>query len=126
MDQIYDCGEALGLAAAITAPVEALLARASHGDVCLAQNAVDRLANTPVEPGFALYEVPTLRLRALLSRFLGDETGYRGYPDRYRAMATSLGFAGHVIRRAWPSISERWATSRMSCRMPNDPAMILR
>jgi len=37
-------------------------------------------------------------MRALLARALGDEVAYRDYRDRYRAMATSLGFEGHM---AW-------------------------
>ena len=37
-----------------------------------------------------------LRLCALLARAHGDETGYRDYRDRYRALATSLGFEGHI------------------------------
>jgi hypothetical protein len=37
-----------------------------------------------------------LRLRALLARARGDEAGYRDYRDRYRAMAKSLGFEGHI------------------------------
>jgi len=37
-----------------------------------------------------------LWLRALLARARGDETGYRDYRDRYRAMATSLGYEGHM------------------------------
>ena len=39
-----------------------------------------------------------LRLRALLAHAHGDETGYRDYRDRYRAMATSLGGAHEVGR----------------------------
>jgi hypothetical protein len=39
-----------------------------------------------------------LRLRALLARARGDDTTYRDYRDRYRDMATSLGFEGHI---AW-------------------------
>ena len=38
-----------------------------------------------------------LRLRALLARAHGDDTAYRDYRDRYRAMATSLGFEGHMM-----------------------------
>ena len=38
------------------------------------------------------------RLRALLARAHGDETGYRKYRDRYRDMAKTLGFEGHI---AW-------------------------
>jgi hypothetical protein len=33
---------------------------------------------------------------ALLARALGDEPAYRDYRDRYRAMATALGFEGHI------------------------------
>jgi adenylate cyclase len=41
-------------------------------------------------------EVWLLRLRALLARANGDEESYRDYRDRYRALATSLGFEGHM------------------------------
>jgi hypothetical protein len=37
-----------------------------------------------------------LRLRALLAHAHGDETGYRDYRNHYRAMATELGFEGHM------------------------------
>jgi hypothetical protein len=39
-----------------------------------------------------------LRLRALLARAYGDEAAYRDYRDRYRSMAASLGFKGHMKR----------------------------
>jgi hypothetical protein len=39
-----------------------------------------------------------LRLRALLARAHGDDARYRDYRDRYRNMARSLGFEGHI---AW-------------------------
>ncbi|MGO9152098.1 hypothetical protein [Mycobacterium sp.] len=57
---------------------------------------MERLAAAPIEPGFALNEVAVLRLRAPLARAHGDEAAYRDYRDRYRAMATSLGFEGHM------------------------------
>jgi adenylate cyclase len=41
-------------------------------------------------------DVLLLRLRALLARAHGDDTAYRDYQDRYRAMATSHGFEGHM------------------------------
>ena len=41
-------------------------------------------------------EIWPLRLRALLARSRGDEAGYRELRDRYRDMATSLGFEGHM------------------------------
>jgi hypothetical protein len=43
-------------------------------------------------------EIWLLRLRALLARAHTDDTAYRDYRDRYRDMATSLGFEGHI---AW-------------------------
>jgi hypothetical protein len=39
-----------------------------------------------------------LRLRALLARTRSDEAAYRDNRDRYREMAKSLGFEGHI---AW-------------------------
>jgi adenylate cyclase len=63
-----------------------------------AQATIDRLAAVPTDPGFVLHEVWLLRLRPLLARARADETTYRNYRDRYRAMATSLGFEGHI---AW-------------------------
>jgi hypothetical protein len=39
-----------------------------------------------------------LRLRALLARASGDEAVCDDYRDRYRAMAKSLDFEGHI---AW-------------------------
>jgi len=41
-------------------------------------------------------EIWLLRLHALLARAHGDDTAYRDYRDRYREMATSLGFEGHM------------------------------
>ena len=38
--------------------------------------------------GSAVREITLLRLRALLARADGDDTAYRDYRDRYRAMAT--------------------------------------
>ena len=43
-------------------------------------------------------DITLLRLRALLARANGDDTTYCDYRDRYRAMATELGFEGHI---AW-------------------------
>ncbi|HTX96903.1 MAG TPA: adenylate/guanylate cyclase domain-containing protein [Mycobacterium sp.] len=96
VDQLFGCGEALGLGAAVGALTDALLGRGVHGDIHEAETVVERLAAVPVEPGFMLYEVPLMRLRAILARARGDEVGYRYFADRYRALATSLGFEGHT------------------------------
>ena len=53
----------------------------------------------PYQPnGFVMHDIWLLRLRALLARAHGDEAAYRDYRDRYRAMAKTLGFEGHM---AW-------------------------
>jgi adenylate cyclase len=75
--------------------VESLLRRGTEADIAEAEAAIGRLA-VPTDPGFVLYELPLLRLRALLARTHGDEISYRHYCDRYRAMATTLGFEGHM------------------------------
>ena len=58
-----------------------------------AQAAIDRFAGSPAG-GLVIGEIFLLRLRALLARVRGDDTGYRDYGDRCRRMATSLGFEG--------------------------------
>ena len=40
------------------------------------------------------------RLRALVARAHGDEIVYQEFRDRYRAMAESLGFEGHISMAA--------------------------
>ena len=61
-----------------------------------AEAAIERLATAPADDGLVIRDIWLLRLRALLARAHGDEAGYRDYRDRYRAMATSLGFEGHM------------------------------
>jgi hypothetical protein len=76
--------------------VETLLDGGSDGDVAEAEAAIERLAAAQADDGPVAREVWLLRLRALLAKARGDDTGYRDYRDRYRAMATSLGFEGHM------------------------------
>jgi class 3 adenylate cyclase len=77
--------------------VETLLERGAEGDLTEAQEATDRLANLP-DDGSAIREITLLRLRALLARAHGDNVAYPDLVSRYRAMAESLGFEGHI---AW-------------------------
>lgn len=63
-----------------------------------AQAAIDRLAAVPTEPGFVMHDIWLLRMRALEVQARGDDATYRDYRDRYREMANSLGFEGHM---AW-------------------------
>jgi hypothetical protein len=58
----------------------------------------ERLADAPADDGLLMREIWLLRSRALLARAQGDETAYRDHRGRYRAMATSLGYEGHM---AW-------------------------
>ena len=76
--------------------VETLLDRGADGDVAEAEAAIERLAAAPADEGLVMRDIWLLRLRALLARAHGDEAAYRDYRDRYRAMATSLGFEGHM------------------------------
>jgi hypothetical protein len=75
--------------------VETLLDRGAEGDVAEAEAAIARLAASPAA-GSAICEVWVLGLRALLARARGDEVTYRNYRDRYRNMAKTLGFEGHI------------------------------
>jgi adenylate cyclase len=47
-------------------------------------------------PGFVLFEIPLLRLRALMARANGDEVGYREFADCYRKRANDVGYEGHI------------------------------
>jgi class 3 adenylate cyclase len=78
--------------------VETLLERGAESDVAEAEAAISRLVDAPADEGLVIREIWLLRLRALLARARGDETAYRDYRDRYRDMARSLGFEGHI---AW-------------------------
>jgi hypothetical protein len=76
--------------------VETLLDRGAEGDVVEAKAAIERLADAPADEGLVIREVSLLRLRALLARAHGDAAAYVHLRDRYRDMATSLGFEGHM------------------------------
>ena len=96
VDRLFENGEMFVRGAATAALVGWLLRRGSDTDVQEAAAAIERLAAVPTDRGFVLNEIPLLRMRALLARAHGDEEAYRDYRDRYRAMAKSLGFEGHM------------------------------
>jgi class 3 adenylate cyclase len=77
---------------------ETLLDRGADADVAEAEAAIERFAAAPAEEGRVLRDIWLLRLRALLARAHGDAAAYAQFRDRYRDMATSLGFEGHI---AW-------------------------
>ncbi len=76
--------------------VEALLARGTAGDLTQAQNEYDRLAKLRDARGSAMLEITLLRLRALLARAHGDDIAFKDLAGRYRTMAESLAFEGHI------------------------------
>ena len=76
--------------------VETLLDRREDGDVVEAQAAIERLAAGPADEGLVVREIWLLRLRALLARARGDNAAYTDFRDRYRDMAKTVGFEGHI------------------------------
>jgi hypothetical protein len=96
VDDSFTSGQLPHCFLATRALVETLLDRPDDGDVAEAEAAIERLEAAPAEDGLALREVWLLRLRALLARARGDEVTYREFRDRYRDMASSLGFEGHM------------------------------
>ena len=75
--------------------VETLLDRSDEADVAEAEAAIARLADAPAE-GSVVRDIWLLRMRTLLARARGDDAGYRDLRDRYRDMATTLDFDGHL------------------------------
>ncbi len=99
VDHLFRKGLLLGWGLPTTgALVETLLDRGSHGDVVEAEAAIVRLAAAPTDDGLALRDIWLLRLRALVARAHGDATAYADFSDRYRDMARTRGFNGHI---AW-------------------------
>jgi hypothetical protein len=93
VDHLFREGRLLGSAVVL---VETLLDRGTDDDVAEAEAAIDRMADAPADDGLVIGEIWLLRLRALLAQAHSDGTAYRHYRDRYRAMATELGFEGHM------------------------------
>ncbi|HTZ14536.1 MAG TPA: AAA family ATPase [Mycobacterium sp.] len=76
--------------------VQTLLDRGTDKDIAEAEAAIERLAAAPADEGLALRDIWLLRLRALLARAYDDAAAYAHFRDRYRNMARSLGFEGHI------------------------------
>jgi hypothetical protein len=76
--------------------VETLLARGGAADLREAQATIERLVSAPLVEHSALREIWLVRMQTLMAQAHGDDAGYSDYRDRYRAMATSLGFEGHM------------------------------
>jgi class 3 adenylate cyclase len=90
-------GQRLGFGVPVTGVlVETLLDRGADGDVAEAEAAIERVAAAPAEEGLVIRDIWLLRLRALLARAHGDATAYAQLRDRYRDMARTFGFEGHI------------------------------
>jgi hypothetical protein len=76
--------------------VETLLDRGTDADVAEAEAEIERLAITPANEGLVMRDIWLLRLRALLAQAHGDDAAYTDFRDRYRDMAKTLGFEGHI------------------------------
>jgi hypothetical protein len=97
-DHLFREGQLLLGVLATGVLVETLLDGGAEPDVVEAEAAIERLAAAPADEGLAIREIWLLRVRALLARAHGDTVAYAHLRDRYRDMATSLGFEGHI---AW-------------------------
>jgi class 3 adenylate cyclase len=99
VDHLFRQGQLLGWGIVATGVlVETLLDRGSDGDAAEAEAAIERLAAAPTDNGNVVRDIWVLRLRALLARAHGDAAAYAHFRDRYRDMAKTLGFEGHI---AW-------------------------
>ena len=97
VDHLFREGRLLSWGIAATGVlVETLLDRGAEGDVAEAEAAIERLAAAPADDGLVMRDIWLLRLRALLARARGDDVAYRDLVSRYRDMAKSLGFEGHI------------------------------
>ncbi len=96
LDEFFEAGQLAYGATGTALLVEALLDRGTEDDLAEAQSAIDRAARLPADERLVLRDIWLLRLRALLARARGDDVAYRDLASRYRAMAESLGFEGHI------------------------------
>jgi hypothetical protein len=69
------------------------------------------------DDGSAIREITLLRLRALLARARGTIDDYQDLASRYRAMANSQGFDGHI---AWAEAMFLSGVESHSSRPPTD------
>jgi class 3 adenylate cyclase len=96
VEHMNKSGEKILRGPATAVLVEALLRHGTDADVLDAEAMADDLAAVPTETGFVLFELPLLRLRALVAVARGDKAGYRDFAGKYREMANDLGFEGHM------------------------------
>jgi hypothetical protein len=97
VDHLFREGQLLEWGIPATAVLaETLLDRGADGDVAEAEAAINRLASAPADEGLVIRDIWVLRSRALLARARGEGVNYLEFVNRYRDMAASLGFEGHI------------------------------
>ncbi len=96
VDELFACGLLAYAIWGTSVLVEALLKGGTDSDILEAEAALERVSGQRVLDGSVFRDLTLLRLRALLARARGDEVTYRDFADRYRDMATSLGFVEHM------------------------------
>jgi adenylate cyclase len=96
IDDLFNSGQVPHCLLATHILVQTLVGRMDDGDVAEAEAVVERLATAPADEGLVVRDIWLLRLRALVTQARGDNAAYRDYRDRYRDMARSLGFEGHM------------------------------
>ena len=96
LDEMVRAGQLLSWGVLATGVlVETLLYRGTDLDVAEAEAAIELLAAAPADE-FVMRDIWLLRLRALLARARGDTGAYADLRDRYRDMAKTLDFEGHI------------------------------
>jgi len=95
VNTLFDTGQWGYLSATAGVLVDTLLARGEEGDIDEADRVIQRLATGPDE-GLLYREVWLSRSRALVARARGQEIRYGELARRYRDLATSLGYEGHM------------------------------
>lgn len=74
--------------------VQTLLKRGTEDDAVAAAAAIAELERVPLE-GAVIRDVWLSHLKALLAHARGDGAAYREHRNRYRKLATDLGYEGH-------------------------------
>ena len=98
LDDLFHSGQFWYGIGTTRALVETLLDHGSDADGLEAEAAIERLGAMPADEGLVIRDIWLLRLRALLARAHGDAAAYAQFRDRYRDMARTLSFEGHI---AW-------------------------
>jgi hypothetical protein len=96
VEELFQIGQLGACVTGAATLVETLLERGAENDIVEARSVIERLANVSDYDRSALCDIWLLRLSALLSRARGDDVTYQHLVNRYRTMAESFGFEGHI------------------------------